>query len=111
MDCLLHPFCTNIQVPAVTKTLPNYLRVHRGPDRQPSPGTARPTADCIEQFWRDFSCTTGWRLDRRAARRGQTVQVLPAVSSAAVGSVLENSRSEAVPAETGTNQHSRPAAE
>ncbi len=89
------PLCTNIQDPPVTKTLPNYLKVHRGPDQpndRPSLSGHPPATqtDATEQFWNDFSCTTGWRLDRRAKRRGQPTQVLPSVSDVDLGSVLEN---------------------
>ncbi|WP_218933412.1 PP2C family protein-serine/threonine phosphatase [Rubripirellula lacrimiformis] len=79
----------------MNKTLPNYLKVHRGPDQQNAPSLdapshAGPPADSVEQFWNDFTCTTGWRLDRRARRRSKTVQVLPTVSDIDLGSVLEN---------------------
>ncbi|WP_186775333.1 SpoIIE family protein phosphatase [Rubripirellula tenax] len=78
----------------MTKTLPNYLKVHRGPDHQnaDAPRAGLPTCpplDAVEQFWNDFSCATGWRLDRRAQRRDEPVQVLPAVSDVDLGSVFD----------------------
>ncbi|TWU48081.1 Stage II sporulation protein E (SpoIIE) [Rubripirellula reticaptiva] len=91
----LSRFAPTSKFPPVTKTLPNYLKVHRGPDQpndRPSKAGLPPAAslDATEQFWNDFSCTTGWRLDRRAKRRGQPTQVLPSVSDVDMGSVLEN---------------------
>ncbi len=74
----------------MTKTLPNYLKVHRGPSRPNSPSLDPQTPDCVEQFWNDFSRTTGWRIDRRSSRRDQAVQVLPAIGDVDLGSVLEN---------------------
>lgn len=83
----------------VNKTLPNYLRVHRGPDRQNNADsvstkiatgkTAPGKIDVMAEFWNQFSHATGWRVDRRSLRPGQPVVVLPVVGDVDMGSVQQ----------------------
>ncbi len=81
----------------MNKTLPNYLRVHRGPDRQNDTASTdhsgKSSADAIDvvnQFWNEFSRTTGWQVDRRRLRRDHPVSVTPVVGDIEMGSVWES---------------------
>jgi sigma-B regulation protein RsbU (phosphoserine phosphatase) len=67
----------------VTKPIPPYLRVHRGdePAEIESSDLARLP---VEDFWTSFSDVTGWRMDRRSARRESEIELIPAVSSEAL---------------------------
>ncbi len=64
--------------PSVSKTIPSYLRIHRGPRREAS---QNPTAasDGLQQFWQAYTEATGWRVDTRRVRRGVDLTLLPAV--------------------------------
>lgn len=63
--------------PSVSKTIPSYLRIHRGPRREPT--LASGPRDGVQQFWQAFTETTGWRVDGRRPRRGAELALLPAV--------------------------------
>lgn len=63
--------------PSVSKTIPSYLRIHRGPRREPS--FANGPRDGVQQFWQAFTETTGWRVDGRRPRHGSELTLLPAV--------------------------------
>ncbi|MDA7874919.1 SpoIIE family protein phosphatase [Rhodopirellula sp.] len=64
----------------MTKTIPNYLRIHRGIERQ-APTTSEPPQNLITSFWNTYSEATGWRIDSRASRKNDMLELLPAVTS------------------------------
>lgn len=64
--------------PSVSKTIPNYLRIHRGP-RRAANATSLATSDGLQQFWQAYTEVTGWRVDSRRARGGNDLTLLPAV--------------------------------
>lgn len=48
--------------PTVSKTIPNYLRIHRGPQRHAEPETnSQPSP--LDSFWDAYTEVTGWRVD------------------------------------------------
>ena len=63
----------------MTKTIPNYLRIHHGSERkkltQPNPQN-----DLIRNFWNSYSDATGWRIDPRASRNSNALELLPVIS-------------------------------
>ena len=62
----------------MTKSIPSYLRIHRGP-KQSAPFTPANTGEEVESFWNAYREATGWRRDRRATEEGP-LQLLPAVT-------------------------------
>ena len=50
------------QADNVTKTIPDYLRIHRNNDDLRD--TDMSTRDCVHQFWTAYSEVTGWRVKR-----------------------------------------------
>ena len=64
----------------MTKTIPNYLRIHRGIDRQDSTNREQ-SQNLITSFWNSYSDATGWRIDSRASRKNNVLELLPAVTS------------------------------
>lgn len=59
------------RLPAVTRTIPNYLRLHPATTGEPSPEP--PFAiDPVSQFWKAYTDATGWRLDRGHAAADPT---------------------------------------
>ena len=76
----LTPKLTSALGEYVTKTTPNYLRIHRGIELGGSNRSEQPY-NLITNFWDSFSDTTGWRIDSRASRRNRIVELLPNVSS------------------------------
>ena len=63
----------------MTKTIPNYLRIHRGPaQRVRTAPVASP--DSIDGFWDAYREATGWRIDSRQLDRGDA-EILPAATS------------------------------
>lgn len=79
----------------MTKTIPSYLRVHRGGDA----ATSRPTEtnkDAVESFWVAYSDATGWRIDQREANHQERIELLPAITSAGVEDLPLVSKSAAV---------------
>ncbi len=63
----------------MTKTIPSYLRLHRGPARSSTP-TPASTHDNVDNFWDAYSEVTGWRIDPSVSRNDQPMQLLPAVT-------------------------------
>jgi hypothetical protein len=63
---------------AVTKTIPNYLRLHRGTSASSS--KVVPPHDAVRCFWDAYSDVTGWRIDQRATR-GHLFELIPAVNT------------------------------
>lgn len=66
----------------MTKTTPNYLRIHRETNACSS-DASEDAGDNVLQFWNAYSEATGWRLDRRAAR-DEVIKLLPVVTPEAV---------------------------
>lgn len=64
----------------MTKTIPNYLRIHHGTDRQETPDSAQ-SQNLIASFWNTYSDATGWRIDSRASRKNNAIELLPAVTT------------------------------
>tara|TARA_R110002049_G_scaffold285698_2_gene466797 strand:- start:1495 stop:3063 length:1569 start_codon:yes stop_codon:yes gene_type:complete len=66
----------------VTKSIPNYLRVHRGPRRAPVSPVRGEQPDSDQGFWNAYTEATGWRIDQRASHpnRDNTLNLLPAVN-------------------------------
>lgn len=64
----------------MTKTTPNYLRIHRGIELQ-EPTKSEQSPNLITSFWNSYSDATGWRLDPRASRKNEMLELLPAVTS------------------------------
>lgn len=64
----------------MTKTIPNYLRIHRGSERN-EVTQSNPQHDLIRNFWNSYSDATGWRIDPRASRNSSGLELLPAISS------------------------------
>ncbi len=64
----------------MTKTIPNYLRIHRGIERSESINHDQPK-NLVTNFWNSYSEATGWRIDPRASRKNDTLEMLPAVTS------------------------------
>ena len=64
----------------MTKTIPNYLRIHRGIER-PESTNSEQSHNVITSFWNSYSDATGWRIDSRASRNNNTLELLPAVTS------------------------------
>ena len=62
----------------VTKTIPNYLRIHRG--NKPTTTQVIPPHDSMRCFWDAYSDVTGWRIDQRASRN-DVMELLPAVNT------------------------------
>lgn len=60
----------------MTKTIPNYLRIHRGPAKAAS--ATVPTGENVETFWDAYREATGWRIDQRTAGPKSPMQLLPA---------------------------------
>lgn len=63
----------------VTKTIPDYLRIHRGAKTKPT--RVVPPHDSVRRFWDAYSDVTGWRIDQRAASRSEALELLPAVNT------------------------------
>jgi phosphoserine phosphatase RsbU/P len=64
----------------VTKTIPNYLRIHRSIERQ-EPNSSEQPQNLVTSFWNTYSEATGWRIDSRASRKNNMLELLPAVTS------------------------------
>ena len=64
----------------MTKTIPNYLRIHHGIERSESSNQDQPQ-NLVTNFWNSYSEATGWRIDPRASRKNDTLEMLPAVTS------------------------------
>ena len=64
----------------MTKTIPNYLRIHRGIER-PESTNSEQSQNVITSFWNSYSDATGWRIDSRASRNNNMLELLPAVTS------------------------------
>lgn len=63
----------------MTKTIPSYLRVHRGNDSTVSiPVDTQ--FDSVESFWNAYSDATGWRIDKRETGF-DAINLLPAVTT------------------------------
>ena len=63
---------------SVTRTIPNYLRIHR--DSEAAEAKARTESrDLLGEFWDAYSHATGWRVDQRARKTGE-LELLPAVA-------------------------------
>lgn len=60
----------------MTKTTPNYLRIHRGPARSTSAPT--PSIENVDLFWDAYREATGWRIDQRTSGPKSPMQLLPA---------------------------------
>ncbi len=71
-----HPTWCN---PDVTKTIPNYLRVHRGPT-QSATASSPANHESVESFWDAYHEATGWRIDHRASRRKSSMQLSPTIT-------------------------------
>ena len=69
----------------MTKTIPNYLRVHRGQSKSnsvkndSSHGTAARVT--VAQFWQTYSEVTGWRIDQVTPADGTDCKILPVVNT------------------------------
>ncbi|MFG0263366.1 MAG: hypothetical protein ACF788_13315, partial [Novipirellula sp. JB048] len=75
----------------MTKTIPNYLRIHRGPAAKPAPDLD-PSRDAVSHFWHAFGDATGWRLDNSSRHRsGDSIELLPSVNTTAVSDPSEAS--------------------
>ena len=84
-----HPFALK---PSVSKTIPNYLRVHRGPSHNASQPLAdskslNPVSDSVSQFWESYTDATGWRIDTPDAE--QPPKLLPALDFDLMGDIDE----------------------
>ena len=64
----------------MTKTIPNYLRIHHGTDRQETTDSAQ-SQNLIASFWNTYSDATGWRIDSRASRKNNAIELLPALTT------------------------------
>lgn len=62
----------------VTKTIPNYLKIHREENVSAREDQGI-VPDAINQFWNTYSNVTGWRLDQRCSRNGGMLELLPAI--------------------------------
>ena len=62
----------------MTHTIPNYLRIHCGPDPS-DPSPADPGRTCIENFWVSYAQATRWRIDPRNSGIGTPLKLLPVV--------------------------------
>ena len=60
----------------VTKTIPNYLRIHKAPALIAAPDLD-PSGDPVSHFWHVFGDTTGWRVDTSRRRSGDEIELLP----------------------------------
>lgn len=62
----------------MTKTIPNYLRIHRGPGAA-APSPLESTEDTVERFWEAYRQATGWRLKPSATSDALPSELLPAI--------------------------------
>ncbi|TWU24240.1 Stage II sporulation protein E (SpoIIE) [Novipirellula galeiformis] len=74
----------------MTKTIPNYLRIHKGPASKAAPDLD-PSGDAVSHFWHAFGDATGWRLDNSRRRVGSSIELLPSVNTMAVSDPSEAS--------------------
>ena len=61
----------------MTKTIPNYLRVHRGP-RPSDDVSASENVESDASFWNAYTEVTGWRVDQEPSRLDAKPNLLPA---------------------------------
>ena len=61
----------------VTKTIPNYLRLHG--HHVPADPSIPQEKTPLESFWQSYSDVTGWRVDQKSIKEGE-VAILPAVN-------------------------------
>ena len=73
----------------MTKTIPNYLRVHRGPRRPVSASASVDATENVQSFWTAYTEATGWRIDTRYDQAGVDAQLelLPAVNADAIADI------------------------
>ncbi|NNE00134.1 MAG: SpoIIE family protein phosphatase [Pirellulaceae bacterium] len=62
----------------MTKTIPNYLRVHRGPGLS-APVETKRSHETVENFWQAYTDVTGWRVDEGSPQKKAKCKLLPAV--------------------------------
>tara|TARA_R110002073_G_scaffold6540_8_gene38461 strand:+ start:7824 stop:9434 length:1611 start_codon:yes stop_codon:yes gene_type:complete len=74
----------------VTKTIPNYLRIHKGPASAAAPDLD-PSGDAVSHFWHVFGDATGWRIDQSRRRIGSDIELLPSVNTDTISDPSESS--------------------
>ena len=77
----------------MTKTIPSYLRIHRG--TKPTSTKVIPPHDSMRGFWDAYSDVTGWRIDQRVSRC-DAMELLPAVNTETTEMGLSNTVSNTV---------------
>lgn len=61
----------------MSKTIPSYLRIHRGPRSQQRRRLAA-NINASDQFWHAYTAATGWQVDSRRSRKAGSLEVAPA---------------------------------
>lgn len=60
----------------MSKTIPNYLRIHRVPTR-PSVAAVTSSSDSVDRFWEAYREATGWRIDPSDSKSQAQLRLLP----------------------------------
>ena len=63
----------------VTKTIPHYLRIHRGSKAVINSAPTK-IEDPVNHFWSAYADATGWRIDGKSGKSGP-IELLPAVNT------------------------------